>query len=181
MPRIKAIETVYNGYRFRSRLEARWAVFFDAMGFEYQYEPEGFEFDNGLKYLPDFWLPRVEMYGEVKPTPLTGTDREKVASLVIATGKKCLQLIGPPDFKPYWAVERASDWTEEDYRKSFTLGTMQWDYALVSQYYYTENRFFNSCAGLYEQESDFAWDKNYIDAVHAARGARFEHGEEPLT
>ena len=28
---IKAIETVYNGYRFRSRLEARWAVFFDAL------------------------------------------------------------------------------------------------------------------------------------------------------
>ena len=26
---IKPIETKYNGYRFRSRLEARWAVFFD--------------------------------------------------------------------------------------------------------------------------------------------------------
>ena len=29
---IKAIETEYNGYKFRSRLEARWAVFFDALG-----------------------------------------------------------------------------------------------------------------------------------------------------
>lgn len=29
---IKPIETHYNGYRFRSRLEARWAVFFDALG-----------------------------------------------------------------------------------------------------------------------------------------------------
>jgi hypothetical protein len=28
---IKAIETSYKGYRFRSRLEARWAVFFDAL------------------------------------------------------------------------------------------------------------------------------------------------------
>ena len=37
---IKPIETVYNGYRFRSRLEARWAVFFDAAGIEYEYEPE---------------------------------------------------------------------------------------------------------------------------------------------
>jgi hypothetical protein len=27
---IQAIETVYRGHRFRSRLEARWAVFFDA-------------------------------------------------------------------------------------------------------------------------------------------------------
>ena len=29
---IKAIPTEYKGYRFRSRLEARWAVFFDACG-----------------------------------------------------------------------------------------------------------------------------------------------------
>ena len=32
MSEIKAIETYYKGYRFRSRLEARWAVFFDAAG-----------------------------------------------------------------------------------------------------------------------------------------------------
>jgi hypothetical protein len=37
---IKPIETRYNGYRFRSRLEARWAVFFDTLGIEYQYELE---------------------------------------------------------------------------------------------------------------------------------------------
>ena len=36
---IKPIETIYKGYRFRSRLEARWAVFFDALGIEYEYEP----------------------------------------------------------------------------------------------------------------------------------------------
>ena len=53
---IKAIETEYNGYRFRSRLEARWAVFFDELGIKYQYEPEGFDLDGTL-YLPDFYLP----------------------------------------------------------------------------------------------------------------------------
>jgi hypothetical protein len=40
---IKAIETRYKGYRFRSRLEARWAVFFDALGVEWEYEKEGFD------------------------------------------------------------------------------------------------------------------------------------------
>ncbi|MCB6994492.1 hypothetical protein LI177_13475 [bacterium 210820-DFI.6.37] len=30
MNQLKAIQTEYKGYRFRSRLEARWAVFFDA-------------------------------------------------------------------------------------------------------------------------------------------------------
>ena len=57
---MKAIETHYNGYRFRSRLEARWAVFFDALGVSYEYEPEGFELDDGTWYLPDF---RVKCYG----------------------------------------------------------------------------------------------------------------------
>ena len=54
MGQIRAIETEYNGYRFRSRLEARWAVFFDALGVEYEYEPEGFELPSGKRYLPDF-------------------------------------------------------------------------------------------------------------------------------
>lgn len=60
MGQIRAIETEYNGYRFRSRLEARWAVFFDALGVRYEYEPEGYELPSGKKYLPDF---RVMCHG----------------------------------------------------------------------------------------------------------------------
>lgn len=63
---MKAIETYYNGYRFRSRLEARWAVFFDEAGLSYEYEPEGFHLDNGAQYLPDFYLPLYKCYVEVK-------------------------------------------------------------------------------------------------------------------
>lgn len=75
---MKAIETRYNGCRFRSRLEARWAVFFDAMGIEYRYEPEGFEIDINWwcrgegdpidieRYLPDFYLPGSQTWIEVK-------------------------------------------------------------------------------------------------------------------
>jgi hypothetical protein len=63
---IKAIETIYNGYRFRSRLEARWAVFFDKLGLKYEYELEGYELDNGKKYLPDFYLPDLRLHVEVK-------------------------------------------------------------------------------------------------------------------
>lgn len=63
---IKAIETVYDGYRFRSRLEARWAVFFNAAGIKYVYEPQGFVGFDGSKYLPDFYLPDEGVYAEVK-------------------------------------------------------------------------------------------------------------------
>ena len=56
MSALKAIETEYKGYRFRSRLEARWAVFFDACHVRWEYEPEGFVLPNGQYYLPDFLL-----------------------------------------------------------------------------------------------------------------------------
>ena len=53
---IKAIETEYNGYRFRSRLEARWAIFLDELGIAYEYEREGYEIASGVWYLPDFHI-----------------------------------------------------------------------------------------------------------------------------
>ena len=72
MNEIKPIETWYKGIKFRSRLEARWAVFFDACGIKYEYEPGGFERkwgeDEVYKYLPDFYLPEYDIYVEVKPT-----------------------------------------------------------------------------------------------------------------
>jgi hypothetical protein len=63
---MKAIETRYKGYRFRSRLEARWAVYFDALGVKWTYEYEGFELPNGTRYLPDFYLPDFDEYVEIK-------------------------------------------------------------------------------------------------------------------
>lgn len=41
MSEFKAVQTEYKGYLFRSRLEARWAVFFDTLGIQWEYEPEG--------------------------------------------------------------------------------------------------------------------------------------------
>lgn len=88
MGEIKAIETEYNGYRFRSRLEARWAVFFDAMGIKYEYEPEGYEYweteDSSFRWLPDFRLPEesnllVEVKGSDKAL---ANDSERLALAV---------------------------------------------------------------------------------------------------
>lgn len=63
---IRPIETTYAGVRFRSRLEARWAVFFDALGVKWLYELEGFELPSGRRYLPDFRLVDIGWF-EVKP------------------------------------------------------------------------------------------------------------------
>jgi hypothetical protein len=63
---IKAIETRYKGYRFRSRLEARWAVFLDTLGIAWEYEKEGYDLGEAGWYLPDFWLPEMKIWAEVK-------------------------------------------------------------------------------------------------------------------
>ena len=57
---LKAIQTRYKGCHFRSRLEARWAVFFDALEIAWEYEPQGYMTPEG-PYLPDFWLPQVRI------------------------------------------------------------------------------------------------------------------------
>ena len=71
MSELKAIETSFKGYKFRSRLEARWAVFFDAMGMDWTYEPEGFHLPNGVMYLPDFFVKNdsglCSYWYEIKP------------------------------------------------------------------------------------------------------------------
>jgi hypothetical protein len=73
---IRAIETLYRGCRFRSRLEARWAVFFQTLGVPWHYEPQGYVLSTGQWYLPDFLVDLKDrsLWVEVKPrgisTPL---------------------------------------------------------------------------------------------------------------
>ena len=61
---IKPIETLYRGHYFRSKAEARFAVFLDCLGIKWEYEPQGFDLGNGLKYLPDFKIYNAEIWDE---------------------------------------------------------------------------------------------------------------------
>jgi hypothetical protein len=65
---MKPIETRAYGCRFRSRLEARYAVFLTHLGVKWFYEPEGFCLPSSY-YLPDFFLPEVDggTWLEIKP------------------------------------------------------------------------------------------------------------------
>lgn len=56
MPSMKALETEYSGYRFRSRTEARWAACLDLMEVKWEYEKEGFDLGADGWYLPDFYV-----------------------------------------------------------------------------------------------------------------------------
>ena len=62
---IAPIPLEYGGHKFRSSLEADWAATFDSLDIAWTYEPVGVEF-GGVKYLPDFWLPSIRVWAEVK-------------------------------------------------------------------------------------------------------------------
>jgi hypothetical protein len=79
------LPTYYKHYAFRSRTEARWAVFLDLAYIPFRYEYEGFDL-GGTWYLPDFWLPENQCWFEVKGSMPTEAEREKAQQLAAGTG-----------------------------------------------------------------------------------------------
>ncbi len=100
---LKAIDTHYNGYLFRSRLEARWAVLFDELDIKYEYEFEGFDLGDEGWYLPDFWLPEITgmtstlgYWVEIKPTRLTENEIKRCEELAKQSNHDCVSFEGVP-------------------------------------------------------------------------------------
>jgi hypothetical protein len=173
---IKAIETRYKGYRFRSRLEARWAVFFDALRIEWEYEKEGFEPPDAGYYLPDFWLPTFNggMWAEVKPVRLNDEEEHKARLLCNNTDREVWLCVGVPDTRVYRVLTPPSSWSK-DWPTEYE-GVPNADQA------WGENRMY-TCPG-YEDRDGFIrgeclnyLGQHYLGAVESAKGARFEHGE----
>jgi len=148
---IKAIETRYKGYRFRSRLEARWAVFFDALGIRWEYEPEGFDLGEAGWYLPDFYFPGTDWYAEVKPDKnISDSDAAKMSAFDSHPPEGAMGLISligaPTMFYDSYHPERAEQST--------------WHLCARMGFFLHSHK-----------------DK-IESAVTAARSARFEHGEQ---
>jgi hypothetical protein len=184
---IKAIETHYNGYCFRSRLEARWAVFFDAAGIRYEYEKEGYDLD-GVRYLPDFWLPDLSCWYEIKPGLPSKEEQDACEALGDHTGNPQVICCGVPgseelliycfDYKdssagmgwweePYWSLghDRKPVFCSNDNcgsREFLTPGYEGW--AGMKQ--------IRDCLPHRESQAIF-WP-----FYSAARSARFEHDEK---
>jgi len=100
----KPIETIYHGYRFRSRLEARWAVLFDALGIKYEYEKEGFDLGKLGYYLPDFYLPATGWFVEVKGDPSDINGIAKARELDACPPKYAMGciIVSTPEYARYW-------------------------------------------------------------------------------
>ena len=174
---MKAIETVYNGYRFRSRLEARWAVFFDGMGIPYRYEPEGLEI-RGQKYLPDFWIPlvtngvikdKVGFWAEIKP-PVAVTADEMLLWYHTAwdTNTSVLAFVGDPHPDEYKVIKFCAVYNEEP----ILMDNLHFEYQA--------DRDGRLLALLFSNDGGYsggpvAVNVRLYEALEAARKARFEH------
>lgn len=158
----KAIETGYAGCLFRSRLEARWAIFFDALGIEWEYEPEGFELGGGIRYLPDFLV--GDTWFEVKPKGVA--DTRKVEAFA-ETGANIVLLDGLPDAVWYRAYNNGG----------FEIDCI----CFVPQESKYAPWFHEYCgshenAGKRPNELGCDYEDSVWDAIRTARSARFEHG-----
>ena len=123
---MNAIPTHYNGINFRSRLEAKWARFFDLLGWNWDYEPVDFD-----GYIPDFYLHGdnpcfVEVKPAMKLEELTSLNEQSYLAMD-GTGKRILYLgatINIPDHRcPYYgykdhthlgAIVEFCTWKDED-------------------------------------------------------------------
>ncbi len=182
---LKAIETSYNGYRFRSRLEARWAVFMDALGVRWEYEPEGFDLGGAGWYLPDFYLPDQDIYVEIKP------DRKyqdypdhdiwnKTIELQNQSNKQVVILCGTPG-----PIEL---YNENDSYQGFICGDFSYVWcecpdcgAIGIQFdgRSARNNHSKNCQAM-TGDKGYNYDSERItQAWKASRSARFEHGETP--
>lgn len=90
MPVVREIN--YDGYRFRSKIEAQWYVFFKTLDIDVHYEPEtiALQLFNGkvMNYLPDFYIPSLDCYVEIKlETSPTHEESLKCYLLAEQTGK----------------------------------------------------------------------------------------------
>jgi hypothetical protein len=185
---VQALETEYAGHYFRSRLEARWAVFFDALGIPWEYEAERYQLPSG-KYLPDFWLPRQEMFYEVKGVPPTDAYRTLLEELAQGTGHRLILAVGSiPSPDRFEIGEPGSEfWLEAtDVLETHVMwaGWQAWCQCPTCGAFdvQLEGRYSSSYCGCHaESGKASAVTAAVLAAFRSARSARFEHGQSGAT
>ena len=186
---MKAIQTHYNGYKFRSRLEARWAVFFETLGIKWIYEPEGYILKNGEYYLPDFFLPEIKssflddnvrgLFAEVKADNKSNDDKFNAFSTETVIPVLMLGNVPyPPSGDLYsgrnfnWVHNKSKSDGEYYFCECLLCGEIGIEFDGRSARI--------PCGCKKDSDKDYNFDSpRLLKAYKKARQARFEHGETP--
>lgn len=83
MPRSSS-RVFFRGEWFDSELEAQWAFVFWKLDIDYEHTRKTFWL-NGKRYTPDFFLPGLKCYIEIKSRPPTSEEEEKALLLALET------------------------------------------------------------------------------------------------
>lgn len=95
--------TIYDGQAYRSRSEAKWAIVLTKLGLPFYYEPSSYRLASGL-YLPDFWLPSLSAYLEVKPED---TEDPRYGELGALKGTRVFLVASDIPYVPFDRSERS--------------------------------------------------------------------------
>ncbi|MEV6105735.1 hypothetical protein AB0M28_13610 [Streptomyces sp. NPDC051940] len=192
--KIQPIETRYAGHCFRSRLEARWAVFFDALDVRWEYEPQGYLLGpSKIPYLPDFWLPDLDTWAEVKGGE-EDLNLELLHAAVLAGGLPTalgLLLLGTVPNPP--AGHLTAHWMLCNFDEQVV--PQPFGFSDAGEYRNAGTDWISGAwpgewesPDLLEATTQSGPGCDYADtgvpvgaAYRAARSARFEHGETPTT
>lgn len=77
----------YGSTRMRSGYEIFYASILDENKIDWEYEPETFKIGNGIRYTPDFYLPKIDTWVEIKGK-MTDKNRQKISLFRRLTGNK---------------------------------------------------------------------------------------------
>ena len=197
MELIKPIETLYNGYRFRSRLEARWAVFFDTLGVKYEYEPEGYVLPDGTYYLPDFLIHDVitrhakseidytnDIFVEVKGIP-NASDAKKIMEFSLIYPIWVVGALPDPNDYTISCTNQRKDYCNKKYDFDHQCVFCPYNYGTIDgdSCFEFSLAFDDGHLSFHGADSNYGfghYSKEIEIALRAARQARFEHGETPV-
>lgn len=159
-----AIETEYKGILFRSRLEARWAILFDAFNLKWIYEPECFILSNGQKYTPDFYLQDIKVYVEIKPNYDWVDDKYHSERYELFEGDLLILSGGYPNFNTNLLFHKQI-WTDE----TTTSRELQVVVFLPNKNKYGHFWF----SGYDEDSNEDGFEEYYTKELHEVKKYRF--------
>lgn len=188
------IDTELFGCKFRSRLEAKWALYFTALGMEWEYEPLPVPLADGSSYLPDFIIygveiaspskrrKKIDLWVEVKGH-MDPDSMRKVR--LFSQQAPIIVLMDVSKLNEHRANEDGRDW----WRRMHDAYS-KWPYPY--SFRYIDKRTYGAFLGvtwdgrpcLFSSDNAYRADAHHGAmslAIRAAAHARFDHGNDPTT
>lgn len=93
---MKVLPTKFRGTEYRSKTEAMWAAYFYFLNVPFVYEPDTYDLGESGCYIPDFYLPNLDCFVEIKPDVIIEGRESPCYALAEDSGKTVFLIHGRP-------------------------------------------------------------------------------------